>query len=113
MTCNDGPTVYSRLIAGATNRVRLVGLVDEDTGAYPIDATVTATITEDDGTPIAGAVNLPMPLDGTTSGEDTEYRGDVPASVPLVAGRYVRVAVRAIVSFAEMPFTARVLVLAP
>jgi hypothetical protein len=114
MTCNDGPQVYSRLVAGATNLVRLIGLVDEAATppSYPIDAAVTATIVDEADASITGAVDLPMLLDGATSGAATEYRGPVPASVPLVAGQYVTVRVRAVVSFAEMTFVARVLVLA-
>lgn len=113
MTCRPGATLYSTLIAGATNLIRLIGLVDESTGLYPIDGVVTGTIFDAAGVAIAGAEDLPLILDGTTTGADTEYRATVAASVPLVAGVYVLVKVRAIVSAAERTFEKRVLVLAP
>jgi hypothetical protein len=63
--------------------VRLIGLVDEPRHRlYPIDGTVTATLVDDaDGAPLTGAVDLPMPLDGATTGAATEYRGVIPSSV--------------------------------
>jgi hypothetical protein len=60
----------------STNLVGLKGLVDKSTipPTYPIDATVTCTLLNGAGDPMAGATSIPMPyISGM--GRNSLYRG--------------------------------------
>ena len=80
------------LIAGSTNTVRLINLIDSD-GDYRADATVTVTIKNMAGSTISGASALSMPYVG---GDDLEYVGTVPYTASLVAGTRYQVLVTAV-----------------
>lgn len=74
--------IAALLRIGSTNLVELTGLQDTVTDAYPTDATVTATLS-DDGTPVTDAADLPCEYVSGTSGASTTYRGEIPATVSL------------------------------
>jgi len=66
------------------NVVQLAGLRDVVTNEYVNDATVTASLTDDNGSVVEGAQSLPLVYQ---NGSDGNYVGHVPHTVSLEAGR--------------------------
>lgn len=72
------------LYVASDNRIHLKGLQDPDSLAYANAATVTATVTNPDGTVLSGATGIVLTLDsGSILGN---YTGLLPNTVALVAG---------------------------
>lgn len=57
--------------------------VDVEPPTYPVNATVTCTIVDAAEAPVANGNAIAMPYVAGTTGEATEYRGVVPATVAL------------------------------
>lgn len=64
----------------------LVGFqdVDDDPPDYPVNAVVTCTIVDAAEAPVTNGANIAMAYVAGTTGEETEYRGVVPANVALL-----------------------------
>lgn len=70
-----------------TKIVRLSKLQDKRTGAYLEAATAVGVLRADStGTIVEGADNLAITKDPATSGPDTVYEGEIPASVAQTPG---------------------------
>lgn len=83
MSTNDTESV---LVVGSTNSQSLVGLKDEDTKVYPINATVKLTgLFDASGAVVPGTENISMPYVSGV-GSKSLYRGAIPHTVPLVGG---------------------------
>lgn len=68
----------------STNVVELTGFRDRVTGAYPQDALASVTLYAPDGVAVPGAVDIPVTLDGATSGLNAIYRGEIGSAVVLL-----------------------------
>lgn len=86
-------TSLELLVVGGTNVVELTKLRDTKTGALPIDATVTCSVFDDAGAPVATAQNLAMPYEAPVAANPplpavpAGYRGQIPSTVALVVGQ--------------------------
>lgn len=67
----------------STNVLRLEEYTDDVTGLPVTNATVTASLFQQDGTQVAGAQNLPMPYYAVSGNIPAQYRGILAASVAL------------------------------
>jgi len=74
-----------QIFVGNTNLVELVGLTDPLTGTAIDDATVTVTVSDKDGDPIAGQ-SWPLTL-SYVPGSAGDYRASIDAAAQLVEGQ--------------------------
>lgn len=82
------PFAITALI-GSTTVVELSQLLDTVTLQYPQAATVDLDLFDPiTGAPVAGATDIALVRDVTTSGAATIYRGVIPHTAALVAGVY-------------------------
>lgn len=75
----DGQIVHR----GSTNVLDLIGLRDETSGDYPVDANVSVTISDIQGNDVIGAVDLDCTYVANTRKPNTIYRAMLPANVAL------------------------------
>lgn len=73
-------------IVAADNKLEITPRNTNDQ-TYPIDATVTVTVRNKAGTPLAGLTNIPAPYVSGT-GPDAIYRMPAPAAVMPPGGLY-------------------------
>lgn len=75
------------LLAGSTNVVELTAFHDTVANTYPADAAVTCDILDENGQVVGGGGPITLSYVALTTGAATTYRGLVPASAALVAGK--------------------------
>lgn len=84
------------LTVGATNIVRLRRLRHEISGVFIPTATVTFTLVDANGVPVAGVEDIPMAYAAGTLPSKGEYRGTIADAVALEAGAHYEARVTAL-----------------
>ena len=75
-------------VRNSTHLVELVGLIDNATGLYLTDATVTGDLLDPSGAVVSGGAGITLTHVSGTTGAGVTYRGVLPGSIVFGAGMY-------------------------